>query len=487
MSGEERITELEAALAERDMVIAELRSRIAELEMMMGQDSGNSSTPPARDKTDRRARRAAQAAERKAAKASGKKSRAPGKQPGAPGATLERRAPTVTVTHRPEVCRCCQAPLADAPVTGTATRQVQDIPEPSLTVTDHVVERRRCACGAQTTAVFPVEAIGPLCWGPRTKAVSAYLMGRQHLPLERCAEAMKVLFDAGISEGTLAGVLPDAAGRLEGFMGRLAVLIAASPVVHADETSTRVGVRLHWVHTISTPWLTYLAQHSQRGMEAIEAIGVLNSYTGTIVHDGFATYDNLPGATHAQCGAHLLRYLDKTAATASQWLWATSMRAVLLDAKTASETAAAAGQPTVADNVAAAIRVRYRHSLLAAFNALPPGRPPPRKHRGGWSIEQREAWNLATRLRACEDQVLRLLVDTRVRFDNNEAERSLRMTKLHLKISGHFRSQTNATAFMTVRSYLQTGAKHDRHALDLLTRLWTTGAWLPTVANPATG
>lgn len=174
----------------------------------------------------------------------------------------------------------------------------------------------------------------------------------------------------------------------------------------------------------------------------------------------------------------LLRYLDKTAGTASQWLWATSMRAVLLDAKTASETAAAAGQPTVADDVAAAIRVRYRHSLLAAFNALPPGRPPPRR-----SIEQREAWNLATRLRVCEDQVLRLLVDTRVRFDNNEAERSLRRAKLHLKISGHFRGETNATAFMTVWSYLQTGAKHDRHALDLLTRLWTTGAWLPTVAT----
>ena len=46
---------------------------------------------------------------------------------------------------------------------------------------------------------------------------------------------------------------------------------------------------------------------------------------------------------------------------------------------------------------------------------------------------------------------------------------------------------TNAEAFMTVRSYLQTGAKQGHNALDLLTLLWTTGAWLPTVANPATG
>ncbi len=58
---------------------------------------------------------------------------------------------------------------------------------------------------------------------------------------------------------------------------------------------------------------------------------------------------------------------------------------------------------------------------------------------------------------------------------------------MHDQISGAFRSVTNAEAFMTVRSYLQTGAKQDHNALDLLTPLWTTGAWLPTVVNPTTG
>ncbi len=389
--------------------------------------------------------------------------------------------------HVPETCRCCSKSLDGAPVISTAIRQVLEIPEPCLEVTDHVAERRRCACGAETTAAFPTEAVGALCWGPRAKAVAAYLMGRQHLPLERCAEAMDVLFDAGMGEGTLAGVLPDAAGRLGRFMARLAELLGVAPVVHADETSTRVGTRLDWVHTISTEWLTLLAHHRKRGIDAIEAIGILNNYHGVIVHDGLATYDKLADATHAQCGAHVLRYLDKTAKTGLGWAWATSMRGVLLDAKAASERASAAGLANVDDNIAEAIRHRYRRSLLAAFANLPSGKPPPRKHRGGWSIEQREAWNLATRLRACEDQVLRLLDDTRVRFDNNEAERSLRMAKLHDKISGHFRSETNAKAFMTVRSYLQTGAKHGHNALDLLTILWTPGAWLPTVTNSPTG
>ncbi|MGH7733297.1 MAG: IS66 family transposase, partial [Gemmatimonadales bacterium] len=269
----------------------------------------------------------------------------------------------------------------------------------------------------------------------------------------------------------------------------LAGPLGDAPVVHADETSVRVGVGLAWVHTISTPWLTYLAARRGRGIDAIVDIGVLGGYTGTIVHDGLATYDvdELKGASHAQCGAHLLRYLDAMAKSPTQWAWTAAMRDVLIAAKTASERAAAAGQPSVPDDIAGPIRHRYGHTLLFALAGLPHGPPPRRRHRDGWSNIEREAWNLATRMGAAQDQVLRLLVDTRVPFDNNEAERSLRMAKLHDKISGAFRSMTNAGAFMTVRSYLQTGAKQGHNALDLLTLLWTTGAWLPTVADPTTG
>jgi transposase len=498
MAGEaERISELEAetrrlqALVEAQAeLIEQQRSRIAELESRQGQDSGNSSVPPSRDRADRRTRRAAERAERKAArKAEGEPTRKPGKQPGAPGSTLCRRVADETVIHQPSSCEGCGGSLAGAPVVGRATRQVLEVPEPRLEATDHVAERRRCACGHETAAPFPPEATGPVCWGPRAKAVGAYLLGRQHLPLERAAEAMDVLFAAPMGEGTLAGLLPDAAARLGGFMSRLRDLIVGCPVAYADETSVRVGTDLGWVHTVSTPGLTLLAYHRRRGIHAIVDIGVLCGYRGTIVHDGLASYDQaeLAGATHAQCGAHLLRHLDKAAQVSSQREWASAMRAVLLDAKAASEQAGAAGLPAVPEAIVGPIRQRYGQALDQAFAGLPPGPPPRRRHRGGWLHFQREAWNLASRLRKHQDQVLRLLEDTRVAFDNNEAERSVRMAKLHEKISGCFRNKNNAEAFLTVRSYLQTGRKHARNALDLLTALWTpTGAWLPTVAVPDT-
>ncbi len=163
------------------------------------------------------------------------------------------------------------------------------------------------------------------------------------------------------------------------------------------------------------------------------------------------------------------------------------MRRLLLDAKTASEHACIAGLNKVPPMIAAGIRARYAQVIADAFAVLPAGPPPRRRNHGGWSHHDRDAWNLVCRFRDQTDQILLLLDNTLVSFDNNEAERSLRMAKLHDKIAGAFRGPGHAEAFCTVRSYIQTGRKHAADTLDNLTQLWTTGQpWLPTVATTNT-
>jgi hypothetical protein len=131
-----------------------------------------------------------------------------------------------------------------------------------------------------------------------------YLMDRQHLPLQRTAELLAELLDAPVSTGWLYSVQLEAARRLEPFTTAVKAALAVAPVVHADETGTRVGVTKHWVHTLSSNLLTLLVVHPKRGREAIDDIGVLGGYTGTVVHDGYSSYDGYDNATHAQCGAH---------------------------------------------------------------------------------------------------------------------------------------------------------------------------------------
>ena len=59
------------------------------------------------------------------------------------------------------------------------------------------------------------------------------------------------------------------------------------------------------------------------------------------------------------------------------------------------------------------------------------------------------------------------------------------MVKIHDKISGTFRSEDHLTAFVTVRSYLQTAGKHGINLLDVLRQLFTTGPWTPPQPAPA--
>jgi transposase len=475
------VAQLQGELAERSAAVQSelesLRDKIAALQAEIGRNSENSSKAPSQDPV---APRQSRAERRRAARES---LRRQGKQPGSPGANLARRTPQELVRHPPACCRSCGADLAGAEVVGEVVRQVLDVPPVAVTATDHVAERRRCRCGHETVGQFPEAARAPVCWGPEVRALAVYLMDRQHLPLERTAELLAELLDAPVSTGWLYSLQIEAASRLDAFVEVLKAGLSAAPVLHADETGTRVGTARHWVHTLTSNLLTLLVVHPRRGREAIEDIGVLGDYAGVLVHDGLASYNGLDGLTHAQCGAHLVRHLASVGKVDRFAPWCKEMTELLLQAADAAEAAASAGRRRVHSRSAAVIRLHYHEILERAFALLPPGPPPRRRHRGGWSICEREAWNLASRLREGADDVLRLLDDTMVPLTNNAAERSLRMVKLHDKISGTFRSEEGARAFATIRSYLQTAAKNGKNRLEVLRQLFTTGPWLPALSR----
>ncbi len=362
---------------------------------------------------------------------------------------------------------------------GQITRQVIDLPRVAPVVTDHVAYRCRCSCGDETPAEFPPAAKAPACFGPDMRTFALYLLDREHLPYERCAELIGDLLGVKVSTGWLCGIQLEAATRLGPFSEHLEQILGEEPVLHADETATQVGTTKHWVHTISSHMLTLLAVHPRRGRQALEDIGVLGAYAGTLVRDGLASYDYLDAASHGQRHAHLVRHLKDVGHSDAFKGWTSDMTAVLLDANDASEKAAAADHTRVGSHRAAEIRARYKACLDNAFALLPDGPIPRRRHQGGWSIYERQAWNLATRMRRDQKDILRLLVDTRVPADNNAAERSLRMTKLHDQITGCFHSPEVAEAFAAIRSYIQTAAKHGLNLLAVLRQLFTDGPWIP--------
>jgi transposase len=469
------IAELRAVNAEQARLIAALQTRVVELERRLGKDSSSSSKPPSSDGL----RKPARAERRNAEQTQGRR---PGKQPGAPGAHLAQvERPDEVVEHAPERCGGCGADLAGAVVVGVEARKVFDLPALRLCVAEHRAERRRCACGTTTAGRFPEHVRAAACYGPGVRALVCYLCVHQHLPVDRAAQLLADVLGASVATGTLAAVLAEGAVGLDGFLATVRDRLAAAPVAHFDETGARVAGRLHWVHSASTSLLSLFTVHAKRGKVAMQTAGVLPGFAGVAVHDGWAPYWRFEDVRHALCGAHLLRELEAITEEPGQG-WAAGMAELLIDAKLAADRARAAGAGQVDDEVRARLHARYQR-LLADGQAANP--PPPAIGRRRGRAPHSPAARLLARLDAHRDEVLRLLDDTRVPFDNNQAERDLRMVKLQQKISGCWRTLAGAEAFLTLRSYLSTARKHGMNPLVVLWQLFQGQAWLPAPPCPA--
>jgi transposase len=466
------IVELRAANAEQARLIAALEARVAELERRLGKDSSNSSKPPSSDGLGKPVR----ATRRGAGRAEGRR---PGKRPGAPGAHLAQVAqPDEVIWHVPERCGGCGADLVDALVVGVEARQVFDLPPLGLLVSEHRAQRRRCGCGTTTAAVFPDHIRGAACYGPGLRALVCYLMVHQHLPVDRAAQLLADVLGAPVATGTLARMVAEGAGGLDGFVEVVRARLAEEAVAHFDETGARVAGRLHWVHSASTDLLSLFTVHPKRGRVAMDAAGVLPGFRGVAMHDGWSPYWRYQDVRHALCGAHLLRELEGISDEPGQG-WAAGMAELLVDAKLAADRARAGGAERIDADVRARLHARYQR-LLADGRAANP--PPGATGRRRARSRRSPAGRLLERLDGHRGEVLLFLDDLRVPFTNNQAERDLRMVKLQQKISGCWRTLAGAAAFLALRGYVSTARKQGLNPLVVLGQLFEGRPWLPTPA-----
>ena len=398
--------------------------------------------------------------------------RRPGKQPGGEGKHLAQVAdPDEVVTHLPGVCTGCGAGLEGAEVIGTERRQVFDVPDICVRVVEHISERRRCRCGCETKAVFPTEATAPAAYGHGVRALASYLAVHQHLPYKRMAELFSDLLGIQISVGALAQMVAEAGELTEPFTDEVRYLLRRADAVHFDETGGRVAGKLHWVHSASTSLLTLLDCHPKRGRAAMDELGVIDQMTGIAHHDGWRPY-RAYDVVHSLCNAHHLRELDEIGWISHQF-WANDMTALLCHAKAMVETAKAKGVTGLSDSALHSIRVRYGQ-IIAAGRLTNPG--PPSFERHGY---EKKAYNLLVRLDTQRADVLRFASDFRASFDNNQAERDIRMVKLQQKISGSWRTLAGARTYCAIRSYVSTLRKQNQDILGGLRLLFEGEPWLP--------
>jgi len=379
-----------------------------------------------------------------------------------------------------DVDRCggCGADLTGVPISRVERRQVTDItPPPPPYVTEYRILTRTCpGCASVQAGAAPEGVAARAQYGPGVLAAAAELTCAHYLPVGRAAALMAALAGIGVSVGFVAGVRGRTARLLEqAFLPRVRELLGRVGVLHVDETPARADKHLSYVHVAATEWLT--AMHTGgRSKADIDNGAILPGHPGTIVRDGYAGYTHLTDALHAWCGAHLLRDLAAFGrADPDRQMWATAMADLLIDAHHHTQDARARGaehldEPTLTD-----LRRRYLGAYTAGIHD--------NQNRAGPLA--RDAHALARRFRDHQDMILRFVVDLAVPFTNNQAERDLRPVKIQQRTSGGtWRTLTGLADFAVVQSYLSTARKWGIDSYDALTRLFTTGAWLPPAAAP---
>ena len=448
-----------------------LRSENQALRGRLEKDSHNSSKPPSSDGpgTPKRVPKSLR----------GVSGRRPGGQPGHPGVSLTLvEQPDAVVVHQPSACTACGHDLAAAPVLRTERRQLIDLPVLRAQVVEHQAETRTCpGCGQATTAPFPADVRAPVQYGPGVATLAVYLHQEHLLPVERTGRVLGEVFGCEISGGTLERMVGQCADAVADVVTAIKQAVIAAAILHSDETGLSLNGKPAWLHVASTDRLTYYALHPKRGRKALDALGVLPTVRGRVVHDGLWSYWHYEHCAHARCNAHHLRELTFVEEQLKQ-PWAGSLKTLLLEIKEAADRARADGVPALPPEAQQGWTVRYTDLVAEGLSLNPPapttgkiGRP-----------KRSPAGNLALRLSTHQAETLAFMTDLRVPFDNNQAERDLRMMKVRQKISGCFRSSTAGARFCQIRSYVSTLRKQGLPILASLADAFRGHPPVPTLA-----
>ncbi|MFN3174416.1 MAG: IS66 family transposase [Phaeodactylibacter xiamenensis] len=471
MNKDEIIAQQAEQIAKLESLLEAALARIAELEAQLKANSRTSSRPPSSDGL------------KKAPAFPRKKGGKKGGQSGHKGKTLEMVAPSAAdrlVVHpvAEQKCSCGQNLESTVPSISLERRQVFDLPPKLLQIEEHRLEVKHCpCCGEQHTGSFPSGVPAPVQYGDRVHALVSLLNVEQSMPVGRIGELFASLTGYELNENTVSTSVQRMYGKLADDEAVIKEQALSSPVAHADESGARVAGKLHWAHNFVCGLFTYLFVHEKRGAQALHSDeSIAQNYTGTLVHDCWASYFGLENARHALCGAHLLRELRGLAENHERQ-WADKMHSLLMYAYEFSS----GGSSVLPAKKYKTVLSRYRQILKEASREEP---PPELRPKG--RAKKTKGRNLLERLERYEEEVLRFTREHEVPFTNNLAERDIRPLKTKLKVSGCFRTLQGARHYARIKSFCSTAKKHGLSAYEELLNAWRGESFLRSYAAAGT-
>lgn len=452
---------IESIVKDHGNQLQELSERVAELGDQKAKNSKNSHQPPAADGFGKQTK--------SLRKKSGLKV---GGQEGHEGNNLGwQETADIVIKHEVVECRVCGHDLSEIEGEVVEKRQVHDLPVIKVQVSEHQIEKKQCPhCHLVSKSRFPKTIEHWVQYGENVKGLITYLSQYQLIPSQRIQEFMKEVFRCEIGQGTIYNLIQKCHQILEPVEEKIKEQIQNSAVAHFDETGTNVNGKGLWLHVSSTETHTHYQVHEKRGQEAMDAIGILPEYKGKAVHDGFKSYKDYQ-CSHYLCNAHHLRELIFIHERFNQ-PWAEEMIDLLCKMNDTVKEAKLDNQTALEDSKISAFELTFQEIIDRGYKANPEPVIDSNAPKTRGRKKRPKPLNLILRLDLERKQVLGFMNDFAVPFDNNLAERDIRMTKVKLKTSGCFRSLKGANAFARIRGYISTLRKQGLDILDSLVNLF---------------
>jgi len=377
-----------------------------------------------------------------------------GGQVGHKGNTLKFEGKADKIVHHVQFENCsCDFPELET--TQTVTHEI-DLPTIKPQVTEHIQYNYHCKrCGS----LFLEKNFNghKVQYGPNIKSLSIYFKDYHFIPYQRLAQLFKDCFSVALSPGTLSNFTSKAHETLSSFEELVKEKLQESPVIHSDETGMRSQGKTHWVHVASNEQLTHYHFDPKRGKEAIQRAGILPNYTGTVIHDRFSPYFNY-NYSHGLCNAHILRELIFLEEQGHQW--AKQIKTLLLNAK---------DKDSITKTYITRTKNKYKNIIRDELAKQPMIKS--KNCRG--KPKRTKSHNLLIALNKYNREILAFLSEPDIPFDNNLAERDIRMIKTKQKVSGCFRSQRGGRAFARIRSFASTLNKQNRNVFQGFNQLFS--------------
>jgi transposase len=426
-----QIDELKQIITAQKTEIEELKTELSDYKTQ--KNSNNSSKPPSSGFGKVKKTRSLK-------KGSGKRV---GGQPGHKGSSMEMVPnPDCTQEHFPCYCNCCGSDLSGVVPELFGKRQVVDIPEVALTVTEHRVYKKECNCGCVSKGSYPTGVDAPICYGKNTQALVAYLSSRQYVPYKRLEEMLRNVFGLNICQGSIKNIIDKTSDRLMPMYETIRKSVLNSPVVGGDETSVNINGKNHWVWTFQNDEATFIGIHPQRGYNAIEDLVPEGFSHTTIVSDCWASYFKTNAKSHQICTSHILRELQYLTERYKNQTWPGRMARLIKVALKIHRS----------QNIVPGITTRITNKLKELLDE---------------NLDKafKKIIALQKRLAKYQDYLFLFLYNKLIPPDNNGSERAIRNFKVKQKVSGFFKTNKGAANYAILRSVCDTAIKNNQNPL----------------------